>query len=239
MLLPLVKYNINYYIKSAKYLPPVIIFVAFIGIMYQTRPIGIWSNLHVTAVALFIFASWIAATFVNSEDKTQQYITMLHVKNETKYHLAKIISIMMFLIPFFVFIFLLPAAGGFFARNLLASEVIVYLAVYFLVCLMGVGMGIFFNSHILPGEMGVLVHFVAIIVAVLPFNVIFADIPLVVFANHLLPPINFLADRLHNLGEDIFVIDLMFWGFVAWTLGYALLLMVGYCALVQWRNKLQ
>ena len=237
MLVPLVKYNISYYIKSVKYLPPVILFATVISIVYQTAPIGIWSNLHVTTIVMFIFASWIASSLINSEVPTQQYITILHVKNETLYHMSKIVSIIVFLIPFYIITLIIPLILGSFTRRLLISEVIVYIVVYFLIGLLGASIGIFFNSFVFSGEMAILIHLTVISIIVVPFNVIFEDNLLVVYASYLLPPINFMANRLHNLSEGIFVMDFNFFVFVIWVLGYSLVLITLYNIVIQKRNK--
>jgi len=233
----LIKYNLSYYIKSAKYLPPVICFAAFFAFNYQVAPIGIWSNLHITGIAIFILSSWVGMSFMNSEDKTQQYITRLHVKNETIYYLSKIVSIIIFLIPFYLITILRPSIFGMFTRDILFSEILIYIVVYFLVSLLGVSAGIFFHYDLLSGEMAILTHILFVILAIVPFNVIFADNIFVVYASYLLPPINFLAEKLHDLGDDVFYVDSNFWIFVIYALGYALILMTLYNIVIQRRNK--
>jgi len=239
MILSLIKYNISYYIKSAKYLPPVLFFGAFLAINYQTLPIGIWGNLHIISIAVFILSNWIGASFINSEDKTQQYITRLHVKNETVYHLSKIASIIIFLIPFYVIAILWPSIFGMFIRDILFSEILIYLAVLFLISLLGVSIGIFFNSHLFSAEMAILTHLLAIGVSVVPLNEIFEDNVFVVYSYYLLPPVNFLAHRLHSLdlNDEIFLIDQNFLTFIAYALGYAFILILLYNVIIQRKNK--
>jgi len=233
----LIKYNIDYYIRSVRYLPPLLLFVAFLGINYQVAPIGIWSNLHITLIAIFILSSWVGVSFVNSEDKTQQYITRLHINNEITYHLSKIISIVVFLIPFYAITFLIPLLQGSFMRNLLLSEVFVYAIVYFLIGLLGIAIGVFFNSDIFFGEMAILAHLVVISVIVIPFNVIFNDNPLIVYAYTMLPPINFLAQRLHDLDDGVFIMDINFLIFVLYSLVYSLVLIGAYIFVIRKKSK--
>ena len=131
MVISLIRYNIDYYIKSAKYFPSVLFFAAFLAINYQTGPLDIWSNLHVTTIAIFIFANCVGVSFINSEDKTQRYITRLHVRNETVYHLSKIASIVIFLVPFYLITILWPMLSGVFARSILIREILIYVVVHF------------------------------------------------------------------------------------------------------------
>jgi len=237
MMFSLVKYNISYYIKSAKYLAPVLLYIAFLAINYQASPIGIWSNLHITIIAIFIFANFVAVSFINSEDKTQRYIAMLHVKNETVYHLSKILSLVVFLLPFYVVTVLLPIILGSFSRSIRISEIIIYLAVYFLIGFLGIVVGVFFNSDLFSTEMAVLAHIVITTIFVVPFNVIYENNVFIVFAYYLLPPVNFLAERLHRIGDGTFYIDLNFGLFVANAVIYVLVLTVLYNAAMRRFNK--
>ena len=234
---PLIKYNLDYYIKSVRYLPPVVIFAVFLTIIYQTAPIGIWSNLHITLIAIFILSSWVGVSFMNSEDKTQQYITMLHVNNEMLYHLSKIASVVIFLVPFYVVTLLIPLIQGMFMRNLLLSEVFVYLVVYFLIGILGMSVGIFFNSDIISGEMAVLTQIIVISIIVVPFNVIFEDNLFIVYAYNLLPPVNFLAQRLHDLNDGVFILDSHFLIFILYALGYSFALIALYVWVMRKKNK--
>ena len=131
----------------------------------------------------------------------------------------------------------LPFAFASFARDILFSEIVIYLVVYFLIGLMGVAIGIFFNLHILSTEMATLAHILVLSVIIVPLNVIFSNIPIVVYAYYLLPPVNFLAHRLSNLGDGAFAIDANFLIFVVWSLGYALVLMALYSITIQRKNK--
>ncbi|MCL2356415.1 MAG: hypothetical protein FWC70_04530 [Defluviitaleaceae bacterium] len=237
MLVALVKYNIDYYIKSVRYLPPCLIFVVFLALNYQTSPIGIWSNLHITSLAIFILANWLSASLVNSEDKTQQYITRLHANNDTVFHLSKPVSVITLLIPFYVLTLLIPLIAGSFPRNLHVSEIFVYLAAYFLIGFLGVSVGIFFNSNIFTGESAIMLHLIVTGVLVIPFNVIFDNILPVVYAYYFLPPINFTADRLHSLGDDRFSADWTFLIFAVWALSYAIMLTALYIFVMRRRNK--
>jgi len=237
MMFPLIKYNISYYIKSAKYLLPVLLFIAFLGVNYQASPIGVWSNLHITTIAIFIFANWVAVSFVNSEDKNQRHITILHVKNETLYHLSKILSLVVFLFPFYALTVLLPTILGTFSRSIRFSEILIYLVVHFLISFLGIAVGVFFNSNLFSEEMAMLMHIIVATVLVVPFNVIYDNNPFITFVYYLLPPINFLADRLHNIGDGTFYIDLNFIFFVANAVVYVLLLVILYNAVMQRFNK--
>ena len=236
-MLSLIKYNLNYYIKSTKYLPPVLVFVAFWAINYQTSPIGVWSNLHITSIAVFMFSSWLAVSLVNCEDRMQQNITILHTKNEPMFHISKIVAIHVALVPFYVITLGLPLVLGSFPRRLQIREIFIYFLVYILMGIMGVAVGILFNSDIIKGEIAILMHIVTVAYIGLPFNVVFSESRVIGFLYYIAPPVNFLAERWHELGDYNFAL----WGgfilFILWVMVYGAGLMWLYLYWIMRKNK--
>ena len=233
----LIWYNIKYYVETLKFIAPLMVFVVFHAFIYSQRPIPIWSQYYLTAMAVFVFANWIGASFINSEDRTQQYITRLHVKNETTYHIAKIITILLLLMPLYALLIFYPVVFGFFVRSLLVTEVLVAVVIHFLFSLMGASVGVFFNVDFHRRETALPLLALVIVVMVIPLDVIFHGNALVRYAVLLLPPLNFLSQRLHDLDSDVFVIDSNFLIFVLYSLGYSLILIATYVMMIQKKNK--
>ena len=177
-----------------------------------------------TAMALFAFSSWVAMTFIHCEDKTQQHITAGHLQNEAMYYLSKTLSVLLLLVPFYFLLLLIPIVTDGFIRPILASEIAVYLLVYFLTSLLGVSLGMVFNDTLMPKEIASLALLLVVTVAVVPFNIVYSHIPWVVNLYLLVPSINFLANRLHDIGDGAFLFDGHFFLFMLYMLGYSLVL---------------
>ena len=188
---------------------------------------------------MFILANWIGVSFVNSEDRTQQFLTRLHVKNETTYHMSKIISIAIFMIPIYTITIFVPIVAGMFVRDILFNEIIAYFIVHFLISLLGLLVGVFFNSNLFSQEFGISSHLLVICICVIPFNVIFYDNLFIVYAYYFIPPISFLAYRLHNLDNGYFLFDLHFFIFVANAIIYSIILIVLYNVIMRYKTKAQ
>ena len=237
MNLSLIRYNISYYVKTLKFVAPLLAYIVFLFMNYQI-PSPIWSNYYITAVAIFILSNWIGNSFINSEDKTQQYITRLHVKNETMYHVSKVISVLLFMLPFYVLLIFYPVMIGFFVRGLTVVEVLVSFIIHFLFSLMGVAVGIFFNFDLHRHRNAVLpLQALIILITVMPLSLMFENNAAVRFAAYLLPPVNFLNERLHYLHSELFVPDLNFMLFILYSVGYSLLLIVAYIFIVRKKGR--
>ena len=220
----LIAYNLSYYGKSLKFLAPSIIFLVFFGAIHSQRPIPIWIHLNMTATVVFPLSVWLAITLIQTEDITQQNITLLHVKNKVSYHLAKIISALVVCAPFYGLFVLFPTVFGFFPRRLGIVEILAALVMHFLSSLLGVGVGILVSHRkiTLPAQV------LATILPIIPFGVIYGDNALVRSGAYLLPPLHFIGERLGALDSGVLEIDGHYLVFVVYSLGYAAVLIGAY-----------
>jgi len=235
----LIRYNLEYYSKTLKAAAPILAFAVFFFINYQVAGGPIWGNYYVTAVGIFVMSNWIAVSFINSEDKTQQWITRLHVRNDAGFHVAKIVAILVFMIPFYILVVFYPMLMGMFMRSLTFAEVAITLAIHLLFSLMGTAIGILFNAdlHSIKNDYVVPLHVLIILGVVMPWASIFENNIFVRYAVFLLPPVNFLAERMHTLGDGVYRLDFNFVVFMLYALGYSLLLMAVYFLLIRKRSR--
>ena len=237
MIRSLIWYNLSYYAKTLKFIAPCLVFIVWHFSIHSQMPISIWSQYHLTALTIFVFSNWIGTSFINSEDRTQQFITRLHSKNETTYHVSKIITILLLMIPFYVIMIFYPIVFGFFVRSLLFTEVLTVVAIHFLFSLMGASMSVFFNADFHNQKNILPLQVLIMLLVTVPFATIFEDNVFIRYAVNLLPPVNFFGGRLHELDNGIFVIGGNFLVFVLWSLGYSLALITIYILMIRRKNK--
>jgi hypothetical protein len=126
-----------------------------------------------------------------------------------------------------------------FVRDILFSEIAVYFLVFFLMSFLGFSVGIFFNSNLLAQEVRVLLHLLVICICVIPFNVIFYENLYIVYAYYLVPPVNFLAERLYYLENGYFLFDFHFFLFVLNAVVYSFVLIVVYNLIMRYPTRTQ
>jgi hypothetical protein len=233
----LIWYNLSYYAKTLRFIAPCLVFIVWHFSIHSQIPIPIWSQYHLAALTIFVFSNWIGTSFINSEDRTQQFITRLHIKNETVYHVSKIATILLIMIPFYAIMIFYPIVFGFFVRSLLFTEIVAVVAIHFLFSLMGASMSIFFNADFHNQKNILPLQALVMLLVIVPFGTIFNDNMFIGYAVNLLPPLNFFGERLHDLDSDIFVIDGNFGVFVLWSLGYSLVLITVYILMIRKKNK--
>jgi len=239
MNIPLIRYNLKYYGKTPNSAAPILAFAVFFFINYQAVNSPIWSNYYITAMGIFVMSNWIAVSFINSEEKTQQWITRLHVRNDTAFHIAKIIAILVFMIPFYMMMVCYPLLVGMFIRSLTFAEIAIIFTIHFLFSLMGTAIGILFNAdlHNIKNDYVIPLHVLIIFGVAMPWASIFENNILIRYAVFLLPPVNFLAQSMHTLGDGVYRLDFNFMVFVLYALGYSMLLMVVYFLVIHKRSR--
>jgi len=233
----LIWYNISYYAKTLKFIAPCMVFIIWHFSIHTQTPVPIWSQYYLTALATFVLANWIGTSFINSEDRTQGYITRLHVKSENAYHLTKIATILILMIPFYAIMIFYPMIFGFFVRSLLITEIIAVVAIHFLFSLMGAAVSILFDTDFYNQNSVLPLQVLVVLVLVVPFATIFDGNVFVQYATYLLPPVNFFGDSFHALDSGVFVMDSNFLIFVLYALGYSLILITIYTIIIKKKNK--
>ena len=233
----LIWYNLSYYAKTLKFIAPCLVFIVWHFSIHSQIPIPIWNQYHLAALTIFVFSNWIGTSFINSEDRTQQFITKLHTKNETVYHVSKILTILLLMMPFYAIMIFYPIIFGFFVRGLLFTEIIAVVIIHFLFSLMGASMSIFFNADFHSQKNILPLQVLIMLLVIVPFDTIFEDNVLIRYAVYLLPPLNFFGERLHALDSGVFVIDGNFGVFVLWSLGYSIVFITIYILMIKKKNK--
>jgi len=186
---------------------------------------------------MFVLSNWIGTSLINCENRIQQYITRLHSKNETTYHLSKIIAVLLLMIPFYAIMIFHPIVFGFFVRSLSFTEVLAVITIHFLFSLMGVSVSVFFNADFHNKKSILPLQVLVMLIMVVPLAMIFEDNVFIRYAVKLLPPLNFFGERLHELDSGVFVMNGNFFVFVLYSLGYSTALITIYVLLIKKINN--
>ncbi len=239
MNIALIRYNLSYYFNSLKCIAPSLVYLLFFFINYQSSPIGIWSNCYVSAMAVYVMSIIIGTSFINSEDRIQQSITRLHVKDDTVFHLAKYISVVIFTIPFYIISIFYPIIFGLYSRDLLPTEIVAFLLIHFTYSIQGIAVGVFFNTYIFKDRNSALpIQVLIIVITALPLSYMFKSNVLITYASYLLPPVNFITEMLFGLDDAVFIFDPNFWFYIVYSLGYTMMLVTVYIFIIKKKCKI-
>lgn len=142
----LVRYTLQDYMRSYRYVPPVSVFIILIIIFYSNAPNPIMDSFAVTCGFLYCISAWISMSLFNAEDAIQHQITILHAKNAYKFYLSKVISAWSITALLTVFAVVYPIILHKFDKPVLAIHVMLAFTSHITVALLAILMAALFTK---------------------------------------------------------------------------------------------
>lgn len=87
----LTRYLLKHYIRSQKYVAPVIFYIITMLLIYSYKPNPVADSYSVTAMLLFFGADWLGLTVLNTEPAGQYQLLVLHAGSKRKVVFAQLI----------------------------------------------------------------------------------------------------------------------------------------------------
>ncbi|MBX6356017.1 MAG: hypothetical protein IRZ05_09215 [Micromonosporaceae bacterium] len=109
----LVQYILRDFIRSHRFLPPLIVFGVAFATLYAVHPTPVLSSYGATALSMYPLAAWYTAVLLRAEDPIQRQITIVNSGSSARTHLAKVLTAGLLASPLILAALLLPAALGF------------------------------------------------------------------------------------------------------------------------------
>lgn len=202
MIVSLVKYILKYYLKTFKYVAPIIFFIIFLFMNYSQAPIIIWHNYSFTALFIFIFSVWVTLGFMDFEEIIQQQLIVLHVQKEYIYYISKILAVWIFIMVLDMFIIIFPIIFNMFNRQIKIEEIIIAILIHSMFALLGISLAVLFETRLLKNRRIALSILSVVVVITITQNNIINEFKQVSFIKWILPPIYFISQRLQDLGDN-------------------------------------
>lgn len=141
----LVRYTLQDYLRSYRYVPPVSVFAILIIVFYSVAPNPIMDSFAVTCGFLYCISAWLSLSLFNAEDAIQHQITILHVKNPYKLYLSKVISAWVITVLLTAFAVTYPIILQKFDKPVITIHVILAIASHLSAALLAVLLAAFFT----------------------------------------------------------------------------------------------
>ena len=90
-MLSIIKYDFAVYLKSAKSLMPLVIFLAFLGALYAYKPANPISGFNLTMTVLFFIMVWVGLSQTDLENPVSEQLMILKVQSAVQYYSGNLI----------------------------------------------------------------------------------------------------------------------------------------------------
>ncbi|MBD7911927.1 MULTISPECIES: hypothetical protein [Clostridium] len=207
----LFKYHFITYLKTNKFVIPMIVWVTIMCISYSVKPVGVVSSFVITAMCLFFIMLWITFSYMDGIDEVAEQLIILKTRKQSIYYLSK--NIFLMLIGLFMSIMgvLLPIVGNFvnmfslFNRELVMWDIFSALIIHVVFAILGCSLGTLFQPRCIKNRKIAIELAIFIAVISLVKVGIMQKVPEVKYIDWILPPTGEIQDCFNN--KDIFYLS--------------------------------
>ena len=126
------------------FIPPVAIYVSWIGILYAFTTMNALSSYANSAVVLFLIMTWITMNLFLLEEVAEKHILMVHLKRKSYFLRGKWIACLVVMLPLIAFAHLYPVVFNVFVEPLTGAQHILSLYCHLVLGAFGILIGSFF-----------------------------------------------------------------------------------------------
>lgn len=201
----IVKYKLSGYIRSGKGVVPVVIFVAWLGMMYSIGPVEALGSFGLCSLSIFVAMLSISMSFSSYRNPMIEMSYFVKVKAKKQMYTANLVVIYLFsgvlTIVGLVIPILFYVTGGFtlYFRPLRVSDVLAGGALMFVAAICGGIIGQFADKRVISNQRAAVLIGIIIALFVLTKEGLIEKMPLLEYMLYILPPVSDLAKRFNEM----------------------------------------
>lgn len=204
----LIRYHFIVYIKTNKYLMPLLVWVMIMFTTYMQRPLEIVSSYMVSLGALLFVATWINITYLDSVDQVGEQIMLLKVSTRRMYYASKITFMLLLgavlgvIGVFFPVVKNVVNGGDMFTRSFTPMDIISAALLHFVVACICTSVALIFQPQVMKNrKLSLLCTVLALLFGLLKLA-IRDDFPVSKYFLWIFPPMSDILSKFSNI--DIF-----------------------------------
>lgn len=94
-----VMYQLKNYIRSLIFIPPVVLYICWIGILYAYSTMDVLNSYANSAVVLYVILTWISMNIFRLEEEAEKHILLVHLKQKDHFLFGKWIACIVMMLP--------------------------------------------------------------------------------------------------------------------------------------------
>ncbi len=201
MVKPLMSYIFRDYIRSYKYIVPVLLFGCFLLGIYAIRPNDVTYSYVISSAVIYMLAAWLTSGLIDNEDNVQQQITILHCRSHTVFYLCKIAFIWLFTLLLSCIAIIYPILVNTFDREVNTNDIFLASVSHSLLALLGIAIALMFNSRFIHDRRLSLLLLYMVIILSLIQGKLTEILPFIKYPLYLLPPVFYSLDQMGSTSK--------------------------------------
>lgn len=103
-----IRYQLISFVRSLKFIPPVVIFCAWVFILYAYKNVPILSSYAVSSIVMYLIMTWITMSIFTLDEESEKHILISHLRRKVSYLFGKWLTILVIMIPLLLFAVFFP-----------------------------------------------------------------------------------------------------------------------------------
>ncbi|WP_102271753.1 hypothetical protein [Cytobacillus massiliigabonensis] len=141
-----VRYELLNFIRSFKFIPPCVLYMAWIFILYAYKNVPILSSYGVSSIALYLTMTWIAMAMFSMVEESEKHILIAHLGSKRKYLRGKWHTLLLLMIPLMLFAVFFPVITGSFNEGMTMAYYVLTFFCHTIFAVFGVLVGTLFSA---------------------------------------------------------------------------------------------
>lgn len=117
-MLAFVRYQLISFVRTLKFIPPFVIFFAWVFILYAYKNVPILSSYAVSSIAMYLIMTWITMSIFTLDEESEKHILISHLRRKVSYLFGKWLTILVLMIPLLLFAIFFPIITESFKGNM-------------------------------------------------------------------------------------------------------------------------
>lgn len=113
-----IRYQLISYIRSLKFIPPVVLFFIWVFILYAYKNVPILSSYGASTIAMYLIMTWITMSIFTLDEESEKHILISHLNRKQNYLIGKWLTILLIMIPLLLIAIFFPIISDSFKGNM-------------------------------------------------------------------------------------------------------------------------
>lgn len=198
-----VMYQLKNYIRSLMFIPPVALYISWIGILYAYSNMDILGSCANSAVGLYLIMTWISMNVSRLEEAAEKHILIVHLRQKEHFLYGKWLTCLVMMIPLIIFAHFYPIISNSFTVSLTTPDHILSLYCHVGLGILGILTGSFFAVTKITETRYVWLLCALTVTTSLAYSQISELLPKgIAIVLWVLPPLRFLYEPLKESGAN-------------------------------------
>ncbi|MED3574591.1 hypothetical protein [Cytobacillus praedii] len=141
-----VRYELLNFIRSLKFIPPVVLYLAWIFILYAYKNVPILSSYGVSSIAIYLVMTWIAMGMLSIEEESEKHILFSHLGSKWRFLRGKWYALLLMMVPLMLFAVFFPIFTGSFNAEMTIEYYLLTFFCHTVFAILGALVGTLFSA---------------------------------------------------------------------------------------------